>query len=144
MLNLFVNKFCSILNLFKGDLEHWFSTLLGIYPKNRPLNNLAIQNAMLYYYSQTCVQRPPLGFKNSGDLLTSGRCSVVIFVIIVPNGTSKWWSLFGGGCWLRFDCILFWRPKSKCLRPNKGHDPPVEKHWFRGSINRNVCLEKQR
>jgi hypothetical protein len=32
--------------------------------------------------------------------LTGGRCSEIIHVIKVPNGTSKWWSLRIGGCYL--------------------------------------------
>jgi hypothetical protein len=33
-------------------------------------------------------------------LLTGGRCSEVINVIKVQNGTSKWWSLWTGGRYL--------------------------------------------
>jgi hypothetical protein len=30
-------------------------------------------------------------------MLTGGRCPEVIYEIKVPNGTSKWWSLWTGG-----------------------------------------------
>jgi hypothetical protein len=34
----------------------------------------------------------------NGGRCTVGRCSEVIYVLKVPNGTSKWWSLQTGGC----------------------------------------------
>jgi len=41
-----------------------------------------------------------------GLLLIGGRCLEVIFVSKVQYGISKWWSLFGGGRYLRFDWVL--------------------------------------
>ncbi len=59
------------------------------------LLSLCLSLSFLYQitHCQTCIQRPPLGAPKQQLLLSGGRCSEIIYVIKVPNGTTKWWSL---------------------------------------------------
>ncbi len=73
------NRTLSFWGLFSQTCKCWFQSTFSFFFK-------------LLGYSQTCVQRPLSGPNNSG------RCSEVIYVIKVPNETSKWrsWETDGG------------------------------------------------
>ncbi len=93
-------------SLFGGKLRFGCIILLLI------LNHLAIVVWRYFFkYSQTCVQRSPMGpVVDKWSLFRGYLCHIYMLLYI----SSEWglkmivvsdrWSLFEGGRWLRFDC----------------------------------------
>ncbi len=87
-------------------------------------------------YRQPCVQRPPSVL---WLLLTSGRCSEVIYVIKGQmEPITDRWSLFGSGRYLRFDWTFLFC-KTTFTLPNYINWQALHRgHWFLNTLPTNV------
>ncbi len=92
-------KFLYLYNFYRAKLSTW--TICNICKvKSLIVDKYQCNN------SQTCVPRPTVGPQICGRCWQVDNVQRYLYVVRLKN--PKWWSLFGGGRWLSFDCILLW------------------------------------